>query len=295
MFRRTLLIAGMAVFWLLVGGAGGASSADRRAVHFGLTAVVVREDIALFDRWASYLERRIGRPVRFIQRRSYREIMELLQNGELDFAWICGYPYVRRRDPEFLDLLAVPVFEGTPYYQSYTIVHRDSPLNTLDDLEGRVFAFSDPDSNSGYLVPRSMIAPRLSSPSDTFFRLSFFTYSHGDTVEAVAKGVAEAGAVDSYVWEFLRRIKHPSALETRVIHRSPRYGFPPLVARRGVDMLVYDRMAEALMGMAEDAEGRKLLDHLALDAFEAADPRMFDDIRRLAERIDQRPALLTGP
>lgn len=295
MLTRSSIFAGLTALWLLVGGGDPAWSADRRAVHFGLTAVVVREDVALFDSWATYLAERIGRPVRFIQRRSYREIMELLQNGELDFAWICGYPYVRRRDPEFLELLAVPVFEGTPYYQSYTIVHRDSPLKSLDDLEGRVFAFSDPDSNSGYLVPRSLIAPRLSSPSDTFFRLSFFTYSHGDTVEAVAKGVAEAGAVDSYVWEFLRRIKHPSALETRVIHRSPRYGFPPLVARRGIDMLIHDRMADALLGMVEDAEGRKLLDHLALDAFQDADPRMFDDIRRLADRIVERPAVLTGP
>lgn len=256
----------------------GAAAAEDRPVQFGLTAVVVRENLRFFDRWRQYLERRIGRPVRFVQRRSYREIMDLLETGEIDFAWICGYPFVRRRDPEFLELMAVPVYHGEPRYQSYVIVHRDSPAASLADLAGKVFAYSDPDSNSGYLQPRLMLMNAGLSP-DGFFRLTFFTYNHAETVEAVANRVAEGGAVESYVWEFLTRTNPALAGRTRVIARSDKFGFPPLVGRLGVDAELRRRMRAAVLGMHEDVDGRALLAELALDAFAAGDSGLFDGIR----------------
>lgn len=256
----------------------------REGVQFGLTAVVVRENIAFFERWGRYLSERLGRPVIFVRRRSYREIMELLETGELDFAWICGYPFVRRREPEYLDLVAVPIFEGAPLYRSYVIVHRDSTIRSLEDLKGKVFAYSDPDSNSGYLVPRATLARIRLSP-DALFRISFFTYNHAETVEAVANRVADAGAVDSYVWEYLHRTNPALTARTRILHRSETFGFPPIVGRRGGDKGINAAMRAALLTMHEDADGKSLLAQLALDGFGAYEPSLFDEIRQLARRL----------
>lgn len=267
----------------------GPARGDDRLVRFGLTAVVVRENLGFFDRWRRYLELRLQRPVRFVQRRSYREIMELLATGELDFAWICGYPFVRRRDPEYLDLMAVPVFDGEPTYRSYVIVHRDSPHQSVADLAGKVFAYSDPDSNSGYLVPRSMLIAIGKQP-DSVFRLSFFTYNHAETVEAVARRVADGGAVDSYVWEYLMRTRQAPVEMTRVIDRSESYGFPPLVARRSGDVELRRRMQNALLGMREDVDGRALLAELALDGFVEQDGSLYDGIRDLEQRMSKASA-----
>lgn len=263
--------------------------ADDRVVRFGLTAVVVRENLGFFDRWRRYLEQRLERPVRFVQRRSYREIMELLATGEIDFAWICGYPYVRRRDPEYLDLMAIPVFDGEPRYLSYIIAHRDSSYQSIADFGGKVFAYSDPDSNSGYLVPRSMLSTIGKQP-DGFFRLTFFTYNHAETVEAVARRVADGGAVDSYVWEYLMRTGQAPVESTRVIGRSESYGFPPLVARRSSDGELRRRMQNAVLRMREDVDGRALLAELALDAFIEPDPSLYDGIRGLEQRMSKANA-----
>jgi phosphonate transport system substrate-binding protein len=259
---------------------------EERPVRFGLTAVVVRENLQFFKRWRDYLEQRIGRPVRFVQRRSYRETMGLLQTGEIDFAWICGYPYVQKREPEFLELMAVPIFMGEPLYSSYIIVHRDSHVTSLSDLWGGVFAYSDPDSNSGYLVPRSLLANIGASP-DSFFRLTFFTYNHAETVEAVANLVADGGAVDSYVWEFLAKHRPSVAERTKVIVRSPKYGFPPLVMRIAADPELKRRMQAAIIGMREDIDGRALLAELDLDSFSPANPSLFDGIRSLVQRMSE--------
>lgn len=265
-----LALAAPRVAW-----AGGAT------VRFGLTAVVVQENLQFFQAWRRYLEDRVERPIHFVQRRSYREVMQLLEAGEVDFAWICGYPFVRRRQTEILDVLAVPVYEGKPLYSSYIIVHADDPARRLADLGGRSFAFSDPDSNSGYLAPRGMLR-RLGLTPERFFRLTFFTYNHAETVEAVADGFADGGAVDSYVWEYLKRTRPDLAGRTRVVEWSEPFGFPPLVSRRGGDPVLAARMRDALFSMPGNRDGRRLLADLALDGFQAAGPELYESIRLLA-------------
>jgi len=129
---------------------GVARAESSHPIRFGLTPVVVQENLRFLDKWGKYLSEKVGRPVEFIRRRSYREITDLLETGGIEFAWICGYPFIKKRDPEFLTLLAVPVYKGEPLYHSFIIVHRDSPHSKLEDLRGGVFAFSDPESNSGF-------------------------------------------------------------------------------------------------------------------------------------------------
>ena len=288
------MLRAVAHMFVLAMALGSAQAAEKPPVRFGLTAVVVQENLQLYDRWSAYLGERIGQPVQFVQARSYREIMGLLEAGGLDFAWICGYPFVQKRDPETLQLLAVPVFEGEPLYRSYIIVNRNSSIASLADLEGRIFAFSDPDSNSGYLVPQAMLAQMGHRP-ESFFRLSFFTYSHAETIEAVAEGLAEGGAVDSYIWEYLDKNRPDLTQRTRVIVRSETFGFPPLVARLGLAPGLRDGMSEALIGMKDDVEGRQLLAAFALDGFDRFPPSLFDPIRQMADSLRQVPLVEPPP
>lgn len=122
------------------------------ALRFGITPVILDDRVGFLGDWAAWLGARLGRPVVFVQRSRYREILDLLLAGRLDLAWICGYPYVRHR--ESLALLAVPRFQGRPLYESLVIVTADAPIGSLADLKDRLFAWTDPDSNSGYLYAR---------------------------------------------------------------------------------------------------------------------------------------------
>lgn len=277
------LRVGVLLALALMAGVAQAADAPQRIVRFGLTAAAVRENLDLYDRWAAYLGRKVGRSVQFIQRRSYREAMELIEVGEHDFSWICSFPYKKYQNSNFFELLVVPVFEGQPFYRSYIIVHKDSPHRSIDDLEGKVFAYSDPDSNSGYIVPRSILHDRGRNP-DSFFRHTFFTYSHTETIEAVAERVADGAAVDSYVWEYLNRQQSPITARTKIIHRSEAYGFPPLVSRAGIDPELRQRMADALLTMEYDPQGRVLLEELMLDRFTTATPALYDGVRITIDR-----------
>lgn len=261
-----------------------AQAQTNTVVRIGLSPVFLDDQLSFLNDWRDYLQGRIGRAVRFVQRGSYREIMDLLLDQKLDFAWICGYPYVRHKAR--LQLLAVPVSDGRPQYRSYLIVPAsDTQTGSILDLRGKVFAYSDPDSNSGFLYPRYALMQLKENP-DRFFAKTFFTWAHRKIVEAVGSNLAQGGAVDSYVWDTLR-IYHPElTARTRIVEKSPYFGHTPVVAREGVSRTEFDAMQEALLGMSQTIGGQALLKRLNLDGFVLGEDSLFDGIARMMRALN---------
>jgi phosphonate transport system substrate-binding protein len=285
--RRTFLSGLLATGVGIAGGSVAPARASSEPLRFGLTPVVLDDRIGFLNAWAAWIAGALGRPVVFVQRSRYREILDLLVHGRLDLAWICGYPYVQNRSR--LALIAVPRFRGRPLYQSYFIVGADSEIQRLHDLEGRLFAWADPDSNSGYLYPRFRLRSDGKDP-DRFFRRTFFTWGHPRSVEAVAEGLADGAAVDSYVWETLAR-RHPDlTVRTRVLVRSPDFGFPPIVAGPALPEADRQAVRRVLLSQVQDAAGRALLSELNLDNFSLETPDLYDDIARMAGQLSDYPA-----
>ena len=262
--------------------AGPPLRAKTPTIRFGITAVFLYDRLRMLGRWQSYLESATGMRVQFIQRGIYSPIIDGLRAGQIDFAWICGFPYVLHAR-EFR-LVAVPLWRARPLYQSYLIAGSRSRAVSLDDLRGRSFAFSDPLSNSGYLYIRYLLAQQKQR-IDEYFSRSFFAHSHPNVVEAVADGLAEGGAVDGYVWEVLAEVLPALTARTRVLQRSPDFGFPPLVAAAHVDAATRERMQRALLAMHESADGRAVLAELRLDRLETGSPALFDSIAEMARTV----------
>jgi phosphonate transport system substrate-binding protein len=287
MRRRQLIQAGMQSWFLGCVAAPGVALAqpspnDGRPVQtlrFGTTPVFLDDQVAFLSRWASYLTDAVGMPVQFVRRRSYRDIMGMLRSQELDAAWICGYPWVVNRSQ--LRGLAMPMYHGEPLYQSYLIVpSKDQSTNNLRDLRGRTYAYSDPDSNSGYLVPRTTLIREGVDP-DRHFGRTFFTWGHRNVVSAVAAGLSDGGSVDGYVWDTLQRVAPALVQRTRIAWRSDRYGFPPLVVRASLSADIERRLREALLGMSDTPAGKRLLGGLNLASFGKFVPEVFDGIAQL--------------
>lgn len=280
--RRELLGATASV--LLASTLGGATrTAANGSIRFGLTPVFLTNDLELLGRLQSYLQRATGYPVSLITRRTYQEITALLTSGQLDAAWICGFPYVAHRAE--LQLVAVPLWHHKPLYQSYLIVDRDRKGTGVLDLRGDIHAFSDPDSNSGFLVTRAALAEHHLRP-ETFFAKTFFTYGHRDVIRAVASGLAGSGSVDGYVYEVVAELEPKVTEGTRILKASEWLGFPPIAAPRvPVDQTRLKALTKALWEMHKDDEGRAALRMLRLDGFGAEDTASFDAIASKAALV----------
>jgi phosphonate transport system substrate-binding protein len=255
-----------------------------RPVLFGLTPVFLDSDIQLIAEIERYLSRRIARPVQLVKRRTYQEITSLLVANQLDAAWICGFPFVQNRDQ--LGLVAVPLYNRAPLYRAYIITRSERNAEDITALRGDIHAFSDPDSNSGFLVTRALLAG-LQQSQTTFFSRSFFTFGHRNVIRAVASGLAQSGSVDGYVWDVMREIEPALVAQTRIIRVSEPMGFPPIAASRNLQPELGSAIRDALIDMASDASGRAILSTLRLDGFIAGEASLFDDIAALWKRAQE--------
>jgi len=260
--RRSFLSAGTAA----LGFVGFSSqSVANTPMRFATTPVFLNDQVSLLGHWQRYLESKIERPVRFIQRGTYREIVELLLSNEVDAAWLCGYPLVLNE--KRLSALAVPKHQGAALYRSHLVVpESDTTTRSVLDLRNQVFAYSDPLSNSGCLVPRTEIQ-MAGHDASTFFRRTFFTFSHRKVIEAVRSGLANAGAVDGYVWDTLAEQFPSSVAGLRVAWRSQQHGFPPIVTRKNWGSNNEQALLSALLSMNANETGRDILKKLNIDGF----------------------------
>jgi phosphonate transport system substrate-binding protein len=252
---------------------------EAKALRVGTTPAILHTQHGLLADWRGYMETRLNRPVEIVQRDSYQEAMELLRSEQVDLAWICSYPYVYLRKQ--VRLLAVPLYRAQPYYRAYLIVSARHPeYQSLYQMRRKIFAYTDPYSFTGYLVPRYQLRKMGEDPAK-FFAKTFFTYSHDKLIEAVADGLALGGSVDGYVWDSLGALKPEITRRTLVVSKSPEFGFPPLVARRTLPEADFSALQRMLLAMRHDRQGKELLQRLNLDGFISGNPNLYDGVAEM--------------
>lgn len=278
---RTVVLLGFltAGFFPLSSGAAG------KTIRIAMTPAFLHDQHAMLAQWRDYLQIHTQRPIEFVQRDRYRETIDLLQQQKVDFAWVCDYPYLVLKND--VNLLAVALHQGKPSYQAYLIVPAsDTTTHSVADLKNSIFAFADPYSNTGYLSPRFEIKRSGADPT-TFFKRTFFTWSHRKVIDAVAAGVAQGASVDSYVWESLAKVRPDITAKTRIAWKSELYGFPPMVAQRNVPAADFALMQRVLMEMPNNARGRDLLHRLNLDGFIKGSPKLYDGVAEMMRQFGE--------
>jgi phosphonate transport system substrate-binding protein len=231
-----------------------------------------------------YLSARLDRPVQLLQRGTYAEINELIRTGGADVAFVCGGAYVEAQHEFGMELLVAPQVRGETTYYSYIIVPADSSAQALADLRGKRFAFSDPLSNSGYLAPLWLLYQMKETP-DKFFSSTIFTYSHDNSIRAVAEHVVDGAAVDSLVYEYVIAHDPTFSDKTRVIAKMGPFGIPPVVVHPQIAPDLKDEIRAALLEAHTTPKGQQALAVLMIDRFVIVDDSVYDSIRMMAATL----------
>jgi phosphonate transport system substrate-binding protein len=233
---------------------------------------------------AAYLAKNLGRPVELVQRRTYAEVNDLIERGEVDLAFVCTSAYVIGQRDFGMELLVAPQVNGETVYYSWLIVPADSTAQNMADLRGKTFAFTDPWSNSGRLYPTALVKALGETP-ETFFGRTFFTYSHDDAIRAVANGVADGAAVDSLVYQYLLAREPWLEEQIKIVHRSPPFGIPPVVTSPRLRPQVRAELQNVLLEMVNDPAGKKALDVLDINRFVLIEDAVYTSARDLETQV----------
>lgn len=213
-----------------------------------------------------YISQELNRPVERVQRRTYTEVNELIRTGEVDLAFVCTSSYLVGKKQFGMQLLAAPQVNGEVVYYAVIIVPADSSAKSLEDLRGKVFAYTDPISFTGRMYPTYLLQKAGEDPEEYFAR-TFFTYSHDDAINAVAAGLADGASVDKLVLDYA--IKRDPALAEKIqaIHTSPPFGMPPVVVNPDIRPQLKAQLTDILLNTHLDPEGKYALQYLDYDRF----------------------------
>jgi phosphonate transport system substrate-binding protein len=236
--------------------------------------------VRYYQQVVEYVGRKLGIPAEMVHRTTYDEIDLMLENQEIDLAFICSSPYVLDNQKFGAELLVAPRVDGEVFYHSNIIVHKDSSVEEVDQLEGKTFVFVDPKSNSGRLYPTYLLAKRNKSP-ESFFSSYQYSYSHNKSVEIVAKKRADGAAVDSIVYDFMVSNNSPYTEQTRIIHRSPAFGIPPVVVHPDTPPYLKRSLLAIFLGMHNDPEGKAILEAMKIERFVEVSDSNYDGIRAM--------------
>jgi phosphonate transport system substrate-binding protein len=265
------------------------TEAPDKVLRMAVAAMISpKETLVHYQELLSYIGEKSGFRVELVQRKTYDEVNQLFPKGEIDLAFICTGPFAASREKFGFEALATPQVRGQPFYQSYLIIPKDSPYQQLEDLRGRVFAFTDPDSNTGAMVPRFWLAQQGETP-ESFFSKTIFTYSHDNSILAVAKGLVDAAAVDGHQWEYFEHFSPTYTSKTRVIRKSQPFGSPPLVASAQLNSDVRLKIQELMLSMHTDPEGRRILEKLLIDRFVAPQEQWYEPARAMIAGLPDTP------
>src|SRR5512145_2908678 len=193
-------------------------------LRIGLAArISPRESYAYYDAMLAYVVTKLGRKVEMVQYTTYDEMDAALERLDLDFAFICSGPYVRDHAKFGVELLVAPQAHGGPVYYSYMLVPATSPARSLADLRGKRFAFTDPKSNTGRLVPTYLVAREFKASPRAFFGNVEYTGSHDRSIDAVNAGTVDGASVDSLIFDYVAKRSPARVKNVRIISKSMPY------------------------------------------------------------------------
>lgn len=269
---------------------GAAENEAPKTVNIAMTAAFVSEHgIGVYDEITKYLAKKTGLSTEFVTGLSYSTVNTMIEKGAAPVAFVCGYPYVLSHDNKTnppTRLLAAPVpegalYKGQPKYYSYTIVSKDSPLKSWEDLKGKTYVYNDSISNSGYNMPRAKMVSMGATKG--FFSKVLHSGSHEESIRMVAEGKADASSVDSLVLDYALAESEPYAKDVKIIETLGPAGIPPVVYSPILPEETVAKLRKALLDMDKDPEGQAILKKAHLARFVEVDDSNYDDIRKMAD------------
>ncbi len=244
-----------------------------------------KETYDSYEQVFRYISEKLDRDIEFIQRKTYQEINEMLENGALDFAFICSGAYIELNMEKGVELLAIPVSNDKPLYQAYIIVPSGSAAENFEDLKNRTFAYTDPISNTGHLYALNRINELNENLAD-FFASTIFTHGHDISIQMVAKGLVEGATIDGLVFDYLKTKEPERVKDIKIIEKSQYFGIPPVVVTNRLDKETQEQIRDIFLNIHEDPVALELINSLLIDRFIEGKDKDYNSIREMKAQLD---------
>lgn len=233
----------------------------------------------------------LGRDVKASYATDYAGVIEAMGAGKVQMAWFGGKSYIEAAERSDAEAFAQTVnSDGTKGYYAYLITNKDNPIladidveagdgdqYVVDNASNLTFAFNDPNSTSGFLVPSYYVFAKNDVDPEQAFKELIFAGSHEATALAVANDQVDVATNNS---ESLVEVEKndPTAFENiQVIWTSPEIPSDPIAYRKDLPDCLKSDIKDFFYSYDDEA----ILGPLEWEGFDEADDATWNTVREL--------------
>ena len=224
---------------------------DIKVLKMGLIpADDAEEMLRNYEPVRQYLSKKLGIPVEIQVTSDYTAAIEAMRSKHIDMAWFGPFSYILAVDFAGAEAMVNGVRRdtGLSTYKSVIVTRADSGIKTLNDLKGKSFAFVDPASTSGNLIPRKMLIENGIDPDKDFSNV-FYAGAHNAVELAIANGKVDAGADSDTSYDRMVSEGQIDPKRNIVIYKSGPIPGSPIAIRGDLPQDFKDKIKQALVGM----------------------------------------------
>jgi phosphonate transport system substrate-binding protein len=281
LWKRWILFYGG--FLLLGLGLVSAEAFSKEVVPFGLCSKYnPRIMYQLYQPFIDYLNESTPYQFEIKLSRTYQETIDQFGHGKITIASCGPVPYIRAREKyPVIPILRALSRDGTSYYHGVIFVRQDSPIQDLASLKGKRFAFGEPWSTAGHILPLYSLQKANISLKD--LKSHAFMRHHDSVIYGVIKGEFDAGAVkDIVAYRYQKE-------GLRFIHVTDPIPTVPIVVRANAPPEMVASVKSALLKLnPEDPNDRKRMaqwDEEFKYGFTEASDSDYDPIRHILRKM----------
>lgn len=267
-------------------------AADIAQLDFGIISTESQENLKpLWEPFLDAMEAELGRPVNGFYATDYAGVIEAMGANKVQLAWYGGKSYIEAAARSNAEAFAQTVAtDGSKGYYSYLITNVENPIVNEIDLEAGdgdkflvensselTFAFNDPNSTSGYLVPMYYVFAQNGLNPDSAFEELIFAGSHEATAQAVANNQVDIATNNSESLVRLQESDPAAAEKVQVIWTSPVIPSDPISYRNDLPECLKDQIKDFFFTFDDES----VLGPLQWQGFDPAGDEDWNTIREL--------------
>jgi phosphonate transport system substrate-binding protein len=232
------------------------------------------------------LEKDLGIRVKHVSATDYRGTIEALKFKKAELGWLGPKAYIEASNNNYANVEPVAQIQqanGSLGYRSCLVVHQDSDIFSPEDIAAKTFAFNDPNSTSGYLVPSAFFMMEMGVDPKKHFSKVTFSGSHEASILAVANKKVDVASTNlPDLQQIVREGKVPrNAL--RVIWVSKLIPNDPVVVRKDLPAGLRSAIQESLVTMKQRHPDAFKDGGAFFGGFQRADDAKYQVVRDLNE------------
>lgn len=271
---------------------GEACAPEIAEINFGILSTESQDNLKpKWDPLVKEIEQALGRPVNAFYATDYAGVIEGMAANKVQLAWLGGKSYIEAAERANAEVFARVInADGTKGYYSYLIAHVDNPIlkeidtqkgdgdrYVIDNASNLTFAFNDPNSTSGYLVPSYYVFAKNNVNPNKAFKQLIFAGSHEATAQAVANNQVDIATNNSEQLINLEQSDPEARKKIQVIWTSPEIPSDPIAYRKDLP----DCLKEKIKDFTYNYKDAAILEPLGWSGFEAAEDKEWNSIREL--------------